>query len=73
MGMLDGFVSLSRPYGRVWPVAKKTKRKRFCAWFERGRSIEVRYFPTRKSAHDWLEAKTRQAIQSDIITGECVI
>lgn len=41
-------------YGRVWPVPTKPKRKRFCAWFERGMDIQCRHFPTRRAAADWL-------------------
>jgi DNA primase catalytic subunit len=47
-----------RPYGRVWPEPKQTKRKRFCAWFERGMDIRVKHFKTRRAAHDWLRQIT---------------
>lgn len=54
MGLLDGRGTRTGKYGRCWPDPKKSKRKRFCAWFERGMDIRVKNFSTRKAAHDWL-------------------
>lgn len=51
------------PFGRVWADAYKSKRKRFCAWFERGRDIEVKYFPTRHAAEQWLRERTAVSIR----------
>lgn len=54
MGIMNGNLSLEGRWGRVWPNPKKSKRKRFVALFEDIYNPKVRYFPTRKSAHEWL-------------------
>ena len=54
MSLLNGNLSWQGRWGRVWPDPKKSKRRRFVAWFECGMNIEVRHFPTRRAAHDWL-------------------
>ena len=57
MAILNGYVTRQGHWGRVWADPKKPKRKRFVAWFERGIDIEVRHFPTRRSAHEWLDSR----------------
>lgn len=57
MGLLNGRLTLQGSTGRVWPLPHKPKRSRFCAWFERGMDIEVRHFPTRTAAHEWLKIR----------------
>ena len=57
MVILNGNMTRQGRWGRVWPDPQKPKRKRFVAWFERGLTIEVKHFPTRRSAHDWLELR----------------
>jgi hypothetical protein len=54
MGMLDDRLTRQGRCGRVWPQPDKPARKRFVAWFERGRDIRVKFFPTRRAAHLWL-------------------
>lgn len=46
-------------YNRVWANPNKPPRKRFVGWFKEGRNIDVRYFPTRKAAIEWVQTKMK--------------
>jgi hypothetical protein len=54
-GVVMGEITKVGKLGRIWPDARKPKRKRFIAWFGRLRDRRVKHFPTRKAATLWLE------------------
>ena len=60
---------LEREYsGRVWPNPRNKKRNRFIAeyWpYRRYQGHQMKLFPTRKAAWDWIATKAEQEKKDD--------